>query len=87
MRQIEPQENLDYDDVFESISNDALQRKLSDEQVWKIWQAGIASTQTRPILSRLLCWLGFHSCENTIDICHCRCVRCGAEWIENPYIL
>jgi len=39
---IEPLQNVDYDDVFETIQNDAQTRGLSDEKVWEIWQAGLA---------------------------------------------
>lgn len=90
---IEPSQDVDYDDVFETIYNDAQKRGLSDEQVWEIWKAGIAAqpstrTTSKPasFLTHLSCRLGFHVAENTVDICHCRCIYCGAEWEENPYI-
>lgn len=41
MPHIEPQEDVDYDDVFESILNDAQSRGLSDDQVWEVWQTGL----------------------------------------------
>lgn len=41
MSQIEPQEDVDYDDVFESIMNDAKKRGLSDDQAWNVWQTGL----------------------------------------------
>lgn len=81
---IEPLQNLDYDDVFESIQNDAQQRGLSDDQIWKIWKAGISTQVSKG--TRLMCWLGFHVAENIVDICHCRCIHCGFEWEENPYL-
>lgn len=40
---IEPSQNVDYDDVFESICNDAQRRHFEDDRVWKIWQAGLAA--------------------------------------------
>jgi hypothetical protein len=41
MSQIEPQEDVDYDDVFESILTDAKRLGFSDEKVWDTWKIGI----------------------------------------------
>ena len=54
MSQIEPQENVDYDNAFESIENDAHRRGLSDDQAWAIWQAGIAARACELELEDLL---------------------------------
>jgi len=54
MSQIEPHENLDYDDPIESISNDAVKRGLSNDQIWAIWQAGLSAKSRELELEDLL---------------------------------
>ena len=49
MSQIEPQEDVDYDDVFESIMTDAKRLSFSDEKVWDTWRIGVEIQTKEPL--------------------------------------
>lgn len=51
---IELSENVSYDDVWETMINEAESLKLSQDEIWAVWQAGIATVKPQadePILT------------------------------------
>lgn len=71
---IEPSQKVDYDDVFETIQNDAQKRGLSDDKVWEIWQAGIAAQQS--VKKRIGGW-ACPKCGFANNVGAIKCGGCG----------